>query len=259
MTETYAVKVFISPLSPLTPSVLRHRVESLGMSVTAAEKSYGIVLRGQRRDVDACVMELRKLDQAGIFVRKTGPPFRNNSVFRGFLQTAAEYSLLPQFSNALAAELNQEKNKPTNRYAAREKTGEAVIYAVDQGLVKFWVCREGLSGELISASGGRHTTMQEAQRKGYHKIREGPRRTSPAAPTSVPAICGTMVMCRCWPETLVEAAVTLHADDNISVRCPLGEVCGVRCPYGRLEPWAFSPYCSGAYLKTRSTAYVPSR
>jgi len=259
LSEIEAVKIFLSPTSPLTPSVLRHRVEELAVRVTAVEKGYGVILKGRKADVEACVFELRKLDPTGIFVRKSGPPLKTQPVFRGFLQAAAEYSLLPQFSRALAETVNAQGPTSPQQGLRVEGSGEAVVYAVEQGIVKFWVCRDAVSREVVAACGSKQTAVREARRRGYRTIREASSRTSPAAPTSAPVVCGIMVMCRCWPETLVEAVVKLHSDDNVSVRCPLGEVCGARCPYGRVEPWAFSPYCSGAYLTTKTTGYVPSR
>ncbi len=94
----------LSDSSPVLPSELALRAYELSTDAVIKETCFGLIITGSERAVNDIIMELRRLDPTGIFVKERGfPPgdsrrcraVRGGGPRPGFHQLEKESQLLP--------------------------------------------------------------------------------------------------------------------------------------------------------------------
>ena len=106
-----SVKVFVWFGSANIPSRLSKEIQEARIEVKVKETWYGLVIQGKRQNIDKAVELLRSKYPAEVFIKESAPYIRRRRVFSGFLQTAAEYELLPLISEALQPQQNETPQK----------------------------------------------------------------------------------------------------------------------------------------------------
>ncbi len=105
-------KMIVINSSKLLPSDLAIKLYELKPDVMVKETCYGIIVSGERSIVDPLIIEIRKLDPYGIFIKERGfspgEPYRCRATRRGgakpgFHNLEKEDKLLPHIASALKA------------------------------------------------------------------------------------------------------------------------------------------------------------
>lgn len=108
MKKTYLIVV--SPDSELTPKALFYNMARVGLPVAIKETCFGILVEGEKEEVEIAIKKAMELDSNKIFVKERGYPIWDSRICRmkqkggprpGFLQLEAEYGILPIVSEAV--------------------------------------------------------------------------------------------------------------------------------------------------------------
>jgi len=105
--ERTSVKVFVWFRYAKIASRLFKEIQEAKIDVKVKETWYGLVIQGERQNIEKAVELLRSKHPAEVFIKESAPYIRRRGVFSGFLQTAAEYELLPLISEALRPQQNK--------------------------------------------------------------------------------------------------------------------------------------------------------
>ncbi len=105
--ERISVKVFVWFRSAQRPNRLSKEIQEAMLDVKVKETWFGLIIQGKRQSVDQAVELLRSKYPAEVFIKESAPYVKGRRVFSGFLQSAAEYEILPLLSEALQPQQNK--------------------------------------------------------------------------------------------------------------------------------------------------------
>ncbi len=108
MKKTYLIVV--SPDCDLTPKALFYSLVRLGLPITVKEACFGVLVEGEKGEVEKAIKKAIELEPNKLFVKERGYPIWDSRICRmkqkggprpGFLQLEAEYEILPIVSEAI--------------------------------------------------------------------------------------------------------------------------------------------------------------
>jgi len=119
--ERTSVKVFVWFGFAGIPTRLSKEIQEVRIEVEVKETWYGLVIHGERQNIDKAVELLRSKYPVGVFIKESAPYIRRRRVFSGFLQAAADYELLPLISEALQSQQNKAPQKEVSSIIPHKK------------------------------------------------------------------------------------------------------------------------------------------